>query len=54
MPQQQQFSPVAAGNVPGAPEVHFIFHGSVRAFKINRKGTDNLKVFKGDMGSLKC
>ena len=27
-----------------------MFYGGVRAFKINRKGTENLKVLKEDMG----
>ena len=52
-PQQPEFAPVEVGNVQGATEVHFVVYGGVRAFKINHKGTENLKVFKGDMGSFK-
>ena len=52
-PQQPEFAPVEGGNVQGAPEVHFLLYDGDRAFKINRKGTENLKVFKGDMGSFK-
>ena len=53
-PQQQpDFAPADIGNGQGAPEVHFLFYGGVMTIKINRKGTDNLKVFKGDMGSFK-
>ena len=33
--------------------MHFLSYSGARAFKINRKGTDNLKVFNGDMGSFK-
>ena len=54
MPQQWEFAPVEVGNQAGAPEVQYMLYGGVRAFKINRKGTDNLKFCKGDMGSFKC
>ena len=53
MPQQQEFTPIEAGNQPGAPEVHYMFYGGVRVFKMNRKGADNLNVFTGDMGSFR-
>ena len=53
MPQQKYLAPVEVGNVQEAPEVHFLFYFGVRAFKNNRKGTENIKVSKGDMGSFK-
>ena len=52
--QQQVFAPVEIGNQQGAPKVHHIFYGGVKAFKITRKGTESLKEFKGDMASFKC
>ena len=38
-PQQQpDVVPVDVGNAPSTPEVHFLFYGGVRTFKIKCKG----------------
>ena len=51
-PQQQELASVEVGNQQATPGVHYMFYAGVRAFNINRKGIDNLKVFKSDMGSI--
>ena len=49
-PQRQQHFDPGFGHVPNRPEPCPMFLGGVRAFQINRKNTQAVTTFSGDMG----